>query len=40
MLALAIGPVERITSPKGPKVVVRTLAGTGVFTGLYARFAE
>ena len=36
----AIGPVALMTSPKGPKVVVRTLAGTGVFTGQYARFAE
>jgi hypothetical protein len=37
---LAMGPELRMTSPKGPKVVVRDFAGKGVFTGLYARFAE
>jgi hypothetical protein len=39
-LALAMGPVWRMTSPKGPKGVVRDFAGTGVFVGLLARFAE
>ena len=29
-----------MTSPKGPKVVVRTFAGTGVFTGQYALFPQ
>jgi hypothetical protein len=39
-LALAIGPVWRMTSPKGSSLVVREFAGSGLFTGQYARFAE
>jgi len=38
-LTLAIDPVARMSSPKGPKVVVREFAGKGVFVGQHARFA-
>jgi hypothetical protein len=37
-LTLAIGPVALMTSPKGPKVVVRDFAGKAVFVGQYALF--
>jgi len=39
-LAAAVAPLVRITSPKGPKLVVRDFAGSGLFTGQYARFAQ
>jgi hypothetical protein len=38
-LTLAIDPVARMSSPKGPKVVVREFAGKGVYVGQHARFA-
>jgi hypothetical protein len=38
--ALATGPVARMTSPKGPKVVVCDFAGNAVFLGQCARLAE
>ena len=37
---LALGPVARMTSPKGPSLVVREFAGSGLFTGQYARLVE
>ena len=38
-LALVIGPVALMTSPKGPKVAVRDFPVKGVVSRQYARFA-